>query len=47
MMLTRKYANGLFACDYMGQTTISTTRRGARMDMELAIFYGFVSTVLH
>ena len=47
MMLTRKYANGLFACDYMGKTTVSDTRRGARKDMEMAIFFGYISTVLH
>lgn len=46
-MLTRKYANGLFACYYNGCTTISDTRRGARLNMELAVFAGYYSSVLH
>ena len=36
-MLTRKYHKG-FRCDYKGQTTIASTRRGARVMMEMLVF---------
>ena len=45
-MLTRKYMH-LFRCDYLGQTTIADTCRGARLAMEAKLMIMPKQWVLH
>jgi len=42
MMLTKKYGNS-FRCDFRGHTTVASTRRGARIMMEMMHFGGIAS----